>query len=132
MLQVSSQKENAMGDVLPSVGKELHKNLNPQQSMRFAAHGYELLQKRDLDAAKKELGKALAADPGNPYALINMATACELGGENIAAFRYYQQVIATGTSIVVDISGGVERKGVPLLVLAREGMERIRSLIPAP
>jgi general secretion pathway protein D len=132
MLQVSSQKENAMGDVLPSVGKELHKNLNPQQSMRFAAHGYELLQKRDLDVAKKELGKALAADPGNPYALINMAIACELGGEKIAAFRYYQQVIATGTSIVVDMSGVGERKGVPLLVLAREGMERIRSSIPAP
>lgn len=132
MVQVSSQKEDAMGDVLPSVREQLHKDLDPQESMKFTAQGYKELEQGALEEAKKSFAKALTSDPTNPYALINMAVACELGDEKISAFHYYQAVIATETNAQVNLKGENSREGVSIILLAREGMERIRSSIPTP
>jgi general secretion pathway protein D len=83
------------------------------------------LQAGQTDAARVFLEEALTIEPSNPYALINMAAVYEKSGQPRQAAVMYQAVIAGGTTALADQASAPDRVGVPLLQLAREGLERL-------
>ena len=99
---------------------------------QLVAEGYERLQKGEAEEAKKVFEAALAIDPQNPFALMNMGVIFEEEGKPELAVKMYRGVIASGSAAVAGMSSDFEKKGVSLLAIAREGIERIEKGKAAP
>jgi general secretion pathway protein D len=122
---VTLKKEDEMGLVLPSVQQQLYKKENPEHAMPLTKRGYEKLQNGELEAAKDYFREALALDPVNPFALINMGVVYEKQGKPKEALEMYRAVVSGPSEAVTDSSGDPLKKGVPLKTLAKESINRI-------
>jgi general secretion pathway protein D len=122
---VTLKKEDEMGLVLPSVQQELYKKENPEHAMPLTKRGYEKLQNGELEAAKDYFSEALALDPVNPFALVNMGVVYEKQGKPKEALEMYRAVVSGPSEAVTDSSGDPLKKGVPLKTLAQESINRI-------
>jgi general secretion pathway protein D len=122
---VTLSKEGEMGLVLPAVKQELHKKANPEDAMKLTQQGYEKLRSGDIEAAREYFSEALAIDPTNPYALMNMGVVYEKEGKPKKALEMYQAVVSSGSDAVSDSSSDPLKTGVPLKALAQESINRI-------
>ncbi len=122
---VTLKKEGEMGLVLPAVRKELHKEEDLEDAIRLTRQGYEKLRSGELETAKDFFSEALAIDPANPYALMNMGVVYEKEGYPKKALQMYQAVVSGGSDAVSDSSSDPLKNGVPLKTLAKESIDRI-------
>ncbi len=99
--------------------------VDPGYLRNLVERGYDKLQAGQTDAARVFIEEALTIEPSNPYALINMAAVYEKSGQPRQAAVMYQAVIAGGTAALADQASAPDRVGVPLLQIAREGLERL-------
>ncbi len=132
MSAVSLKKEGEMGLVLPAVEKELHKTANLDDAMTLTRQGYEKLRIGELEIARDYFSEALAIDPANPYALMNMGVVYEKEGKPKQALKMYQAVVSGGSDAVSDSSSDPLKKGVPLKTLAQESIDRILKTKSTP
>jgi len=65
--------------------------------MRLSNRGYENILSRDYTQAEKHLAEALAINPDNPYALINMGVVYENTGREAQAREMYEKARAVGS-----------------------------------
>ena len=124
---VTLKKEDEMGSVLPSVQKELHKQDNLEHAMKLTTIGFEKLQAEEIGAAKNFFREALAIDPVNPFALLNMGVVYEKEGQMGLALEMYHGVVASDFDAVANQSSDPSRTGESLQNLAREGIDRIHK-----
>ena len=95
--------------------------------MTLTRQGYEKLRAGDFEIAKDFFSEALAIDPANPYALMNMGVIYEKEGNPKQALKMYQAVVSGGSDAVVDSSSDPLKNGVPLKTLAQESIDRIQG-----
>jgi general secretion pathway protein D len=124
---VTLKKEDEMGLVLPAVRQELHKEENLEHAMTLTRTGYEKLRAEDLAAAKAYFNEALAIDPVNPYALMNMGVIHEKEGRPQQALEMYRAVVTGPAEAVADSTGDSQLAGIPLKQLAQESIDRIQG-----
>lgn len=122
---VTMKKEDEMKLILPSVEQELHKEENLEHAMTLTRTGYEKLRGEDLNAAKDYFTEALAIDPANPFALMNMGVIYEKEGNPKQALIMYQAVVSGSSDAVADSSSDPTKTAVPLKTMARENIDRI-------
>ena len=122
---VSLNKEDAMREILPTVGDLVHKEDNPEHARQLTRAGYKKLQANNLAEARNYFTEALRVDPANPFALVNMGVLYEKEGQIDLARSMYQAVIAGGSNAVADESSDPGKLGAPLLNIARESLERL-------
>lgn len=67
-----------------------------------AQMGYEAITKGDYATAESELNKALADNPNNPYALLNMGAVYQNTGRGAQAVPLYQKVLVAGKDVYPD------------------------------
>ncbi len=125
MAAVSLKKEEEMGKVLPSVQKELHKEENIEHAMSLTRMGYEKLRSGDITAAGEFFTEALAIDPVNPFALMNMGVVYEKEGQPKKALEMYQTVASGDFDAVANSSSDPDKEAVPLKQMALENIDRI-------
>jgi len=65
--------------------------------MRLSNRGYEDILSRNYTQAEKNLAEALAINPHNPYALINMGVVYENTGREAQAREMYEKARAVGS-----------------------------------
>jgi general secretion pathway protein D len=125
---VTMKKENQLGEVMPEVKRELHRDAELTNAFRLCELGYEKMQAGLAAEAKDFFLKALAIDAGNPYAHYNLGILYEEEGLKSKALESYQMVIASGTAMTAVDSTSPDRTGISLLQLAREGIDRLRRV----
>ncbi len=124
---ITMAKEENISDVLPTVKEQLHKKQNIEHAVVLTAKGYEKLQEGETAEAKTYLNEALAIDPKNPYALMNMGVVYEKENNPEAAVEMYQEVVTTSSAEVAGQASDSEKTGLPLIELATESIERVMS-----
>ncbi len=122
---VTLKKEDEMSLVLPAIRQELYKEENPEHAMTLTRKGYEKLQAGETEVAKDYFIEALAIDPTNPYARMNLGVVYEKESKPEQAIEMYKAVISGGSDAVADSSADSMKKGIPLKTLAKESIERI-------
>lgn len=122
---VTLEKKDSMDGVLPSTRKELHKKENLEHATELAEMGYEKLTNYEYAEAKNYFTKALEIDRKNPFALMNLGYIHEKEGNKRLAVKMYQTVITSATREVAGKATDSNKKGTPLIELARENIERI-------
>ena len=90
------------------------------------AEGYARLTAGDVAGARELVAKALAIEPNNAFALMNMGAILEKEGKPREALEHYQAVIASGSAAVAGRAGESGRDRASLLQLARENIERLQ------
>ena len=122
---VSLIKEDEMGKVLPAVKRELHKEANLEHAMTLTRKGYDKLRKEKIDAAKDYFSEALAIDPTNPFALMNMGVIYEKEKKPKKALEMYQAVVDGNSDAVANSSSEPDKQAMPLKKMAQENIDRI-------
>ncbi len=120
-----SKRENMTG-LLPGAKEALHRKVNPTHAMKLTEEGYGKLVADKLDEAKQYFRKALQIDPKNAYALLDMGVVSERQGAYSEAMRYYQAVITVDTKAAAVEASNEEKRGLPLVEIARQNIERLR------
>lgn len=124
---VTLEKEDSIGTVLPGVRETLTKVVNPRHAVSLAEKGYNMLIAGKIDEASTYFEEALAIDPGNPFALLNMGVVAEHKKEYEKALDYYQDVIMLDTEAVAVETSDPEKEGLYLTQIARENYERLKE-----
>jgi len=119
---VSLRKEDELGTVMPQVKEQLHKEVNPEHSVKLADLGYEKLASGSNIAAKEYFIEALSINPNNPFALINLGVLYEKDNVYPMAIQMYQRVIDTGTQEIARSPEGYEGVDISLVEIARENI----------
>jgi len=119
---VSLRKEDELGTVMPQVKEQLHKEVNPEHSVKLADLGYEKLASGSNLAAKEYFIEALSINPNNPFALINLGVLYEKDNVYPMAIQMYQRVIDTGTQEIARSPEGYEGVDISLVEIARENI----------
>ena len=93
--------------------------------MELANLGFEALSQGKYGDAESYLDKALAANPNNPYALLNLGVICQNTKRFKKARRLYEKVIQLNPTVIVDRSNEPGKAGKTLVDLARENLQRL-------
>ncbi len=126
---VSLRKEDELGTVMPQVEEQLHKEVNPEHSVKLADIGYEKLAGGQNLAAKEYFIEALSIDPNNPFALINLGVLYEKENAYPQAIQMYQRVIDTGTHEVARSPEGYQDVDISLVEIARENIIHVKKMM---
>jgi tetratricopeptide (TPR) repeat protein len=94
--------------------------------MRLSDLGFMCLEANDYEGAIGYCRSALAINPDNPYALLNMGVAYETIGEKDKAIEMYEMVIALDSDERAFLSTDLLQKGKKLTDIAKENLERIK------
>jgi general secretion pathway protein D len=124
---MSLKKEAEMGKEVPQLHNRAQKVINPRHSMALTEMGYEKLLKNNYQVAKEYFVKALDNDPANPFALLNLGVVYEYEENPAKAREMYQAVITTGTSAIAPTSTDPSKKGMPLVQIARDNIEKLKN-----
>jgi Tfp pilus assembly protein PilF len=95
-----------------------------RKDMRLVEQGYTYVEHNDYENAEKCFKDALAANPKNPYALLNLGVVYQNSGRCDVAKQYYQQVLDLGGKEVADKSPDSNIRGKPLVEIAKKNLER--------
>ena len=90
-----------------------------------AEAGFRALQKADYAAAEPELKQALAANPGDPYATLNLGAVYQNTGRASLAVPLYREVLKTGANLYADRTAGSASEKQSLADIARANLARI-------
>lgn len=125
--RVTLEKEDRLGEVLPTMQEELQRPVNKQHANILGEKGYHKLQRGRVNEAIDYFEEALASDPDNLYALYNMAVACEQIKDFGCAGRYYQEVIRHEVAVDSERDKSEEASSdASLFELAKENLMRIQ------
>ena len=122
---ITMQKGEQIEEVIPDLESELFTEVNAEHAMSLCENGFESMMLGMNEQAMDYFKKALEYDSQNPFALYNLGVLYEEDGKIREAAASYQRVILTGTSLKAMEAEDPEKKGVSLLQLARERIERI-------
>jgi general secretion pathway protein D len=125
--EMSLKKEVEVGREIPQLHDKGQEKVNPEQSMALTEMGFEKLLKQNYQGAKQFFVKALENDAKNPYALLNLGVVYESENKPEEALRMYQAVISTGTPLIAPNSTDPSKKGLPLLQIARDNIEKLQK-----
>ncbi len=126
---VTLRKEEELGNVMPQVEEQLHREINPEHSVKLADIGYEKLAGGQNLAAKDYFMESLEIDPNNPFALINLGVLFEKEQAYPQAIQMYQRVIDTGTYEVARNPEGYEGIDISLVQIARENIAHVKKMM---
>ena len=124
---MSLKKEVEVGREVPQLHDKGKVVVNTDQSMALTEMGFDKLLKGNYPVAKQYFVKALDNDPKNPYALLNLGVVYESEDNPAEALKMYQAVIATGTSSIAPASTDPSKKGLPLVQIARDNIEKLQK-----
>ncbi len=127
--KVTMTKEDQLGYVMPQVSEQLHKKPNPENSVKLADIGYELLSSGRNQEAKQYFQQALSISPNNPFALINLGVVFEKEKAYPQAIQMYQRVIDSGTPEIARSPEGYEEIDLSLVQIARENIDHVKKLM---
>lgn len=127
LVKVTLEKEGQLGEVMPQVKEEFHRDVNISHAIRLVELGYQKLAAGFRDDAKDYFLESLTIDPNNPYANFNLGTIYEEEGDKKKAFDSYQKVILTGTASRVIDTTDPDKVGDSLIQLATENITRMRK-----
>jgi general secretion pathway protein D len=128
---MSLKKEDVVDrDIPESPRNQRRVVVNTEHATALSDMGFARLQKGNYKEAKDFFTKALVEDPQNPFALLNLGVIYEHEGEPKKAMALYQAVIATGTTAVAPSSTNPSWKGLPLVRIARENIEKLQMSHP--
>ncbi len=95
------------------------------EDMRLANQGYDELLKGNYSDAEGYLEQALAKNPDNPYAMLNLGVVYENTGRTDQAREMYKKLIALNpkarASVTSEGTGGK-----PLVEIAQENLQRLQ------
>ena len=114
---------------MPQVEEQLHREINPEHSVKLADIGYEKLAGGQNLAAKDYFMESLEIDPNNPFALINLGVLFEKEQAYPQAIQMYQRVIDTGTYEVARSPEGYEGIDISLVQIARENIAHVKKMM---
>lgn len=121
------KKEGEVGREVPQLHDKGRKVVNTEHSMALTEMGFDKLTKGNYHVAKEFFVKALDNDPQNPYALLNLGVVYESEKKPAEALKMYQAVIATGTAAIAPTSTDPSKKGLPLVQIARDNIEKLQK-----
>jgi general secretion pathway protein D len=124
---MSLKKEVEVGREVPQLHDKGKVVVNTDQSMALTEMGFDRLLKGNYPVAKQYFVKALDDDPKNPYALLNLGVVYESEDKPAEALKMYQAVIATGTASIAPASTDPSKKGLPLVQIARDNIEKLQQ-----
>ncbi len=124
---MSLKKEVEVGREIPQLHDKGKEKVNTEQSMALTEMGFEKLLKENYQGAKQFFVKALENDVKNPYALLNLGVVYESENKPEEALKMYQAVISTGTPLIAPNSTDPSKKGLPLLQIARDNIEKLQK-----
>ena len=127
--RVTLTKEDQLGNVMPQVSEQLHQKSNPENSVKLADIGYELLTSGRDQEAKQYFQQALSISPDNPFALINLGVVYEKEKAYPQAIRMYQRVIDSGTNEIARSPEGYQGVDISLVQIARENIDHVKKLM---
>jgi tetratricopeptide (TPR) repeat protein len=124
---MSLKKEVEVGREIPQLHDKGKEKVNTEQSMALTEMGFERLLKENYQGAKQFFVKALENDAKNPYALLNLGVVYESENKPDEALKMYQAVISTGTPLIAPNSTDPSKKGLPLLQIARDNIDKLQK-----
>ncbi len=93
--------------------------------MQLADQGFEALDQGRYGDAENYLDKALAINPNNPYALLNLGVVYENTRRFSKAKVMYEKVIQLNPPNIAGRSNLVGRAGKTLVDLAKENLQKL-------
>jgi len=99
------------------------------EDMRLSDLGYGYIQTKDYDKAAEYYEKALAINPNNPYAILNMGFIHEKRGEKEKAAEMYERLIALDPDDRAYTSTDPMRKGRKLSDIAKDNLKNLQESI---
>ncbi|MEJ2137330.1 MAG: type II secretion system secretin GspD [Desulfofustis sp.] len=126
--RVTLDKEEQMGSALRQVKEELYPAANPLQAAKLADMGFALLSAGDARGARDYFSEALAVDPGNPYALVNLGVAFEKEGDYERAIQLYERLLARAAGRAPGSGGAGAAVPSHLVEIAKENLNHAKNL----
>ena len=123
---VTLDKEDSIEKVMPEAKQIIHKPVNKENAAILTERGFAKLLENKNREAKEYFEEALEHDAENPYTLLNIGVVAEREGDFQRAADYYQKVIYTNTEATAIEASDPEKKGLPLVDIARENIERLK------
>ncbi len=127
LASVTLQKEEEIGEVMPEVREDLVYEAGAAHAVHLAEMGFDRMEDGLYEEAKDYFFKALEIDENNPYALYNLGRIYESENQVDLAYRNYQKVILSGTTMTA-VSADPGEGGTPLIQLARERLEALKTV----
>lgn len=93
--------------------------------MQFAERGFEALHQGRYGDAENDLDKALAINPNNPYALLNLGVVYENTRRFSKARMMYEKVIQLNPPDIAGRSNLEGKAGKTLVDLAQENLQKL-------
>ena len=126
--RVTLDKEEQMGPTLREVKEELYPAASPLQAAKLADMGFALLSRGDARGARDYFSEALAVDPGNPYALVNLGVTFEKEGDYERAIQLYERFLARAEGRVPGAGGADSTVPSHLVEIAKENLNHAKNL----
>ena len=95
------------------------------RDMKYANWGFEFLSQERYKDAENYLNQALAVNPENPYALLNLGVVYQNTGRPEKARGLYEKVIKLNPKEIVTRSNQEGATGKTLVDLAKENLQRL-------
>lgn len=95
------------------------------KDMRLSDKGFEALSQGKFVEAEKYLNEALAVNPDNPYAVLNMGVVYQNTGRIDDAKKMYRKVIELNPKERADKSNQDGARGKPLVDIAKENLSML-------
>lgn len=124
---VTLEKEDNIETVMPDARSLIEKPVNKENAMILTERGFAKLLENKNQEAKEYFTEALAHDAENPYTLLNFGVVSEREGDFSKAIQYYQKVIESRTEATAIEASDPEKKGLTLIEIARENIERLNQ-----
>lgn len=124
---VTLQKEDNIETVMPDAKRVIHPQVNKENAIILTERGFAKLLENKNAEAKEFFEEALEHDAENPYTLLNVGVVAEREGEFQRAIQYYQKVITTNTQATAIEASDPEKKGMTLVDIARENIDRLKQ-----
>lgn len=123
--EVYEEKKEYINQVEEGVISMYESKARPGTDMQLCDLGYRRLQAKDYDKAKEYYEKALAVNPDNPYAILNMGVIYQEKGEIDKAIDMYNRIISLNPVERAIRSTDSTQKGKTLADIARDNLSKI-------
>jgi general secretion pathway protein D len=123
--EVYNEKKGYMNQIEEGAISMYESKARTTQDMRFCDIGYSYLQAKDYDNAGDYYEKALAINPDNPYAVLNMGVIYQEKGEDEKAIEMYNRVISLNPDQMAVTSTDPMQKGKSLTDIARDNLDNM-------
>ena len=96
------------------------------RDMAYSNQGFEELSQGNYKKAEEYLKKALAINPNNSYAILNMGVVCQNTERPETARHMYQKVIDLESKAIAERSNEGWARGKDLCEIAKKNLETLK------